>query len=77
MAQVMEFRKKLFVLMHMIGGKPGRSPEILSCRHSNTARGEQGNIILEQGFKIYMTRYHKRYVMKGDVKITHRYLPRG
>ena len=41
MAQVMEFREKLLVLMHMGGGQPGRGPEILSCRHSNTARGEQ------------------------------------
>ena len=76
MAQVMEFCEKLLVLMHMGGGQPGRGPEILSCRHSNTARGEQRNIFVEQGLMVYVTRYHKGYVRKGDIMVIHRYLPR-
>ena len=60
----------------MSGGQPGRGPEILSCRHINTARGEQRNIFVEQGLMVYVTRYHKGYVRKGDVKVIHRYFPR-
>ena len=76
MAQVIEFREKLLVLMHMGGGQPGRGPKILSCRQSNTARGEQRNIFVEQGLMVYVTQYHKGYVQKGDIKVIYRYLPR-
>ena len=76
MTHVMKFREKLLMLMHITSGQPGRGPEILSCRYRNTARGEHRNIFVEQGLMAYVTRYHKGYKMKGDVKIIHRYLPR-
>ena len=76
MGRVVEFREKLLALMHISGGQPGRGPEILSCRHRNTARGGARNIFVEQGLMVYVTRYHKGYAIQGDVKVIHRYLPR-
>ncbi|GME30708.1 putative DNA helicase protein, partial [Neofusicoccum parvum] len=43
-AQVAEFREKLLLLMHITGGQPARGPEILSIRHSNTAKGGHRNV---------------------------------
>ncbi|KAK4982079.1 hypothetical protein LTR50_007840 [Elasticomyces elasticus] len=76
MAQVAEFREKLLVLMHITAGQPGRGPEILSIRHSNTVRGGHRNIFIEDGMVVFITRYHKGYSLSGDVKIIYRYLPR-
>ncbi|GME31336.1 conserved hypothetical protein [Neofusicoccum parvum] len=75
-AQVAEFREKLLLLMHITGGQPARGPEILSIRHSNTAKGGHRNIFVEDGLVVFVTRYHKGYAMSGDVKVIHRYLPR-
>lgn len=75
-AQVAEFREKLLLLMHITGGQPARGPEILSIRHSNTAKSGHRNIFVEDGLVVFVTRYHKGYAMSGDVKIIHRYLPR-
>jgi hypothetical protein len=33
-------------------------------------------LFIEDGIVVFMTRYHKGYKVKGDVKIIHRYLPR-
>ncbi|TKA55481.1 hypothetical protein B0A49_13343, partial [Cryomyces minteri] len=76
MSQMVEYREKLLVLMHITGGQPARSPEILSIRHSNTAKGEHRNTFIEDGMVVFATRYHKGYALSGDVKIIHRYLPR-
>ncbi|TKA39473.1 hypothetical protein B0A49_14047 [Cryomyces minteri] len=76
MSQIVEYREKLLVLMHITGGQPARSPEILSVRHSNTAKGEHRNTFIEDGMVVFATRYHKGYALSGDVKIIHRYLPR-
>ena len=76
MARVAEFREKLLVLMHITAGQPGRGPEILSIRHSNTVRGGHRNIFIEDGMVVFVTRYHKGYSLSGDIKIIHRYLPR-
>ena len=75
MEQIVEFREKLLVLMHFTGGQPARAPEILSVRHCNTTRGEHRNIFVENGLVVFVTRGHKGYSMKGDVKVIHRYLP--
>ena len=75
MAYITEFREKLLVLMHLTGGQPARAPEILSIRHSNTARGGHRNVFVEDGMALFVTRYHKGYSISGDVKIIHRYLP--
>jgi RecQ family ATP-dependent DNA helicase len=77
MGRIVEFREKLAVLMHIAGGQPGRGPEILSVRHSNTIKGGHRNIFIEDGMVVFVTRYHKGYNVSGDVKIIHRYLPRG
>ena len=76
MGRVIEFREKLIALMHITGGQPARGPEILSVRHSNTAKGGHRNIFIEDGMVVFVTRYHKGYAVSGDVKIIHRYLPR-
>ncbi|GME34865.1 putative DNA helicase protein [Neofusicoccum parvum] len=51
---------------------PARGPEILSIRHSNTAKGGHRNIFVEDGLVVFVTRYHKGYAMSGDVKVIHR-----
>jgi hypothetical protein len=76
MAGVNQFRENLLVLMHITGGQPARGPEILSIRHSNTAKGYHRNVFIENGLVVFVTRYHKGYSVSGDVKIIHRYLPR-
>ncbi|KAF7444174.1 RecQ Superfamily II DNA helicase [Pyrenophora tritici-repentis] len=76
MDRVVEFREKLAVLMHIMGGQPARGPELLSVRHSNTVQGGHRNIFIEDGMVVFVTRYHKGYKVSGDVKIIHRYLPR-
>ena len=75
MKHVNESREKMLVLMHFTGGQPARAPEILSVRHRNTARGGHRNIFVEDGTIVFVTRGHKGYSLKGDVKIIHRYLP--
>ena len=67
--RIVEFREKLAVLMHIAGGQPGRGPEILSVRHSNTVKGGHRNIFIEDGMVVFVTRYHKGYNVSGDVKI--------
>jgi hypothetical protein len=62
--------------MHMTGGQPARSPEILSVRHCDTVQGGYRNLFIEDGMVVFVTRYHKGYEVKGDVKIIYRYLPR-
>ncbi|KAL8991690.1 MAG: hypothetical protein Q9169_007742, partial [Polycauliona sp. 2 TL-2023] len=76
MNRIVNFREKLLVLMHFTGGQPARAPEILSIRHWNSIRGEHRNIFIENGLVVSVTRGHKGYSMKGDVKVIHRYLPR-
>jgi RecQ family ATP-dependent DNA helicase len=76
MSRVVAFREKLIVLTHLTGGQPGRGPEVMSIRHSNTIKGEHRNMFIEDGMVVFATRYHKGYAVKGDIKIIHRYLPR-
>jgi hypothetical protein len=66
----------LLILIHIIGGQPARAPEILSVRHKNTAKGNHRNLFVEDGLVVFVTQYHKGYVMSGDIKIIHRYLLR-
>ena len=75
MEQIVEFREKLLVLMHFTGGQSARASEILSVRHCNTTRGEHRNIFVEDELVVFVTRGHKGYSMKGNVKVIHRYLP--
>ncbi|TKA60225.1 hypothetical protein B0A55_13169, partial [Friedmanniomyces simplex] len=76
MRQVARFRGLMLVLMHITGGQPARGPEILSCRHRNTAAGSHRNVFIEDGQVVFVTKYHKGVQISGDMKIIHRYLPR-
>lgn len=76
MHQVMEYREKLLMLMHITGGQPARAPELLSIRHSNSIKGGHRNVFVEDELMVFVTRYHKGYAISGDVKVIHRYLPR-
>ncbi|OBS16846.1 hypothetical protein FPOA_12575 [Fusarium poae] len=44
-----EFRSQLFVAMHMLGGQPARSTEILGIRMWNTMNGGVRNIFIHDG----------------------------
>jgi hypothetical protein len=70
------FREKLAILMHITGRQPARGPELLSVRHSNTVQGSHRNLFIEDSMVVFAMRYHKGYNVSGDVKIIHRYLPR-
>ncbi|KAL7917034.1 hypothetical protein ACQKWADRAFT_326779 [Trichoderma austrokoningii] len=70
-----QFRTKLLLLMHLTGGQPARSTEILSIRHCNTSYGGPRNVFLWKGLVCFATSYHKGYRSKQRVKIVHRYLP--
>lgn len=76
MAAIVELRERLLVLFHWAGVKPGRSPKILSIRHSNNVKGEHRNVFVEDGTIVFACRYHKRYAIEGDVNVIQRYLPR-
>ena len=73
---VQKFREDLLLVVHITGGQPGRAPEILSIRFTNTIQGQHRNVVIENGMVVFVTRYHKGYNISGDVKIIHRYLPR-
>lgn len=70
-----QFRTKLLLLMHLTGGQPARSTEILSIRHRNTSYGGPRNVFLWKGLVCFATSYHKGYRSKQRMKIVHRYLP--
>ena len=63
-------------MMHMLGGMPARSWEILEVRHSNTEYGGVRNIIIDRGLVCFVTSYYKNYRSSDQVKIIHWYLPR-
>jgi superfamily II DNA helicase RecQ len=73
--QVREFLGKLLMVMHLIGGRPGRSTEILGLRYRNTAAGAVRNIFVQDGLVYFVTIYHKNYRSSGQVKAIYRYLP--
>jgi hypothetical protein len=70
------FREGMLVLMHMVGGMPGRAWEVIEMRHSNTAYGGVRNIMIDRGMVCFVTLYHKNYRSSEQVKVIHRYLPR-
>jgi hypothetical protein len=74
--RIVEFWKKLAVLIHIAGGQLARRPEILSIRHSNTIKGGHRNIFIKDSIVVFVTQYYKRYNVSSDVKIIHQYLPR-
>ncbi|KAM5520395.1 hypothetical protein FOXYSP1_18819 [Fusarium oxysporum f. sp. phaseoli] len=73
---VEQFRGKIFILMHMLGGQPARSTEILGLRMWNTMNGGVHNIFIYEGIVCFITMYHKGFRQTGNTKIIHRYVPR-
>lgn len=69
------FLEKLLVLVHMTGGQPARSRELLSVRYCNTEKGGHRSVFVENGLLVIVTYYHKGYNITGTEKIIHRYLP--
>lgn len=39
-------------------------------------KGGHRNVFIEDGMVVFVTRYHKGYLLSGNVKIIHHYLPR-
>jgi hypothetical protein len=74
--QVERFREGALAMMHMLGGMPGRSTEVMGIRHSNTANGGVRNIMIDRGMVCFITSYHKNYRSSEQVKVIHRYVPR-
>ncbi len=70
MHQVVEYREKLLVLIHITSGQPARAPELLSVRHSNTIKREHRDVFVEDGLVVLVTRYHKGYAISGDFSTT-------
>jgi RecQ family ATP-dependent DNA helicase len=73
---VERFQELVWVLMHLSGGQPARTPELLGMRWKNTAYGGVRNIFIEEGLVAFVAQYHKGYQSSGNIKIIHRYLPR-
>ena len=70
------FLELLLLCMHLSGGQPARTPEILGLRWRNTAQGGTRNIFIEDGLVAFVASYHKGFQHSGNVKVIHRYLPR-
>jgi RecQ family ATP-dependent DNA helicase len=73
---VEQFRERLWMMMHMLGGQPARTTEITGIRMANTANGGLRNIFAHNGMMCFVTSYHKNYRSTGQAKVIHRYLPR-
>jgi superfamily II DNA helicase RecQ len=73
---VEQFRERLWMMMHMVGGQPARTTEITGMRMVNTANGGLRNIFAHNGMICFVTSYHKNYRSTGQAKVIHRYLPR-
>jgi len=66
----------MWVLMHMTGGQPARTPEILGLRMWNTENGGVRNIFIDNGVVCFVTMYHKGFTRTNTPKIIHRYILR-
>ncbi len=73
---VEQFRERLWMLVHMTSGQPGRSTEISGIRFVNTANGGVRNILAHDGMMCFVTSYHKGFRSTGQAKVIHRYMPR-
>jgi hypothetical protein len=66
---VEQFCMRLLLLMHLTGGQPGRTIEILSVRHCNTSYGGPRNIFLWKGLVCFAMLYHKGYRLQQKLKV--------
>ncbi len=74
MHQVMKYQKKLLMLIHVIDEQLIQASELLSVRHSNIIKEEHWNVFVKDELMMFMTRYHKSYIISEDVKMIHWYL---
>jgi superfamily II DNA helicase RecQ len=74
-ACVDKFREQLLVAIHLLGGQPARTTELLSVRHTNTSYGGLRNIIIQHKMVCFVISYHKGYGISGQAKVIYRYLP--
>jgi hypothetical protein len=44
-----QFLERLLLLIHMTGGQPPRSTELIGLQHSNTAQGQHRSVFVEEG----------------------------
>lgn len=72
---IRQFKSELLVLFHILGGGPGRGPEVLSTRYKNTTTGGTRNLFIENGLITFITGYHKRYSKSRELKVINRFLP--
>lgn len=66
-----EFREQIWMLMHMTGGQPARSTEILGIQMWNTMNSGVRNIFINKGIICFITIYHKGFQKSGDIKVIH------
>jgi len=70
----MKYRKKLLMLIHVIDEQLARASKLLSVQHSNIIKEEHQNVFVKDELMMFMTRYHKSYIISEDVKMIHQYL---
>ena len=71
---VEQFRERLWVIMHMLGGGPAHSTEISGIRFVNTVNGGICNILAYNRMMCFMVSYHKGFRQTGEAKVIYRYL---
>ncbi|KAJ0328460.1 hypothetical protein COL922a_013181 [Colletotrichum nupharicola] len=71
-----QFRERLWILLHTLGGQPGRATEMGGLRMVNTANGGVRNVFIHDKMACFVTAYHKGYRATSSAKVIHRYLPR-
>ncbi|KAJ5563151.1 hypothetical protein N7461_001912 [Penicillium sp. DV-2018c] len=76
MRRVVEFRRRLCIAIHICGGRPFRSLELLGIRHRNTDNCQR-NVFIQNGMVLIDTAYHKGLYASNDEKTIQRYLPRA
>ncbi|KAF6815375.1 hypothetical protein CMUS01_12464 [Colletotrichum musicola] len=71
-----QLRERLWMLLHILGGQPGRATELGGLRTVNTTNGGVRNIFVHDKIVCFVTAYHKGYRTTGQAKVIHQYLPR-
>ena len=74
--QVEGFREKLLAMVHVTGGQPGRTGEILGLWFHNTGQRGVRNIFVQRGMVCFVVWYHKNMQSTDQAKVVHRFLPR-
>jgi hypothetical protein len=70
------FRELLLAAVHLLGGQPTRTTELLGIRFVNTPNGGRRNVFIQHQIVYITTGYHKGYTQGGQLKVVQRYLPR-